>query len=163
MNKYGIDSAGDLYRVFKRLIMMGVIDLNQIRYRLPEGWRAKLKRYDPPALGKGESSRKYVRQRPRKKLFGKIEIYEAGTCGEGYQILDVSEAGLLIAGIKTWEGDVKELTIPAINFDDVQPISFSAECRWLNTLRAGFRIIRITPGNLAELKKFMHVFTFEGL
>jgi hypothetical protein len=57
MNKYGIDSSVDLYRAFKRLIMMGIIEPDERRYRLPEGCRAKWNRYDPPAPSKEESSR----------------------------------------------------------------------------------------------------------
>jgi hypothetical protein len=167
MTKYKILWAVDLYKVFNRLVMMGVIEKDEIKYRLPEGWKVKWKKEGPDPKPSGEEEKTThldARDAPRNRLFGSVEICDMTThaCSYGLEIKDISEFGLMVSPIQIVKNDAREFLIKPTHLDDVQTISFVAECRWTDGTRAGFRITSISPANMRELQKLIRLFTFEA-
>lgn len=166
MTKYKISWAVDLHKVFNRLIMMGVVEKDEIKYRLPEGWKVKWKKEDPnpkPSIEE-KITNLDAREAPRNKLFGSVEICDMTThaCSYGLEIKDISEFGLMVAPIKSLKNDLREFLIKPTHLEDVQTISFVAECRWTDGTRAGFKITSISPSNMRELQKLIKLFSFEA-
>jgi hypothetical protein len=166
MTKYGILWATDLYRVFNRLIMMGIVEKDEIKYRLPEGWKVSWKRQEPVEEPKPEETKKHLdaRQTPRNRFFGSVEICDMSThaCSYGIEIKDISEFGLMVAPIHIVKNESREFLIKPSHLEDVQTISFVAECRWTDGIRAGFKITSISPNNMRELQKLIKLFSFEA-
>jgi len=166
MTKYKISWAVDLHKVFNRLILMGVVEKDELKYRLPEGWKVKWKKEDPnPKTNIEEKITNLdAREAPRNKLFGSVEICDMTThaCSYGLEIKDISEFGLMVAPIKILKNDVREFLIKPTHLEDVQTISFVAECRWTDGTRAGFKITSISPPNMRELQKLIKIYSFEA-
>jgi hypothetical protein len=166
MTKYKISWAMDLHKVFNRLVMMGVVEKDEIKYRLPEGWKVKWKKDapDPKTNIEGKITNLDAREAPRNKLFGSVEICDMTThaCSYRLEIKDISEFGLMVAPIKILKNDVREFLIKPTHLEDVQTISFVAECRWTDGTRAGFKIINISPSHMKELQKLIKLFSFEA-
>jgi hypothetical protein len=166
MTKYKIPWAADLYRVFNRLIMMGIVEKDEIKYRLPEGWKVKWKKGapDPKPNMEEKIANLDARDAPRNKLFGTVEICDMTThaCSHGLEIKDISEFGLMVAPIKIVRNELREFLIKPTHLEDVQTISFVAECRWTDGIRAGFKITSISPANMRELQKLIKLFSFEA-
>ena len=166
MTKYNISWAVDLHKVFDRLIMMGVVEKDEIKYRLPEGWKVKWKKEDPTPKPNIEEKTTNLdaREAPRNKLFGSVEICDMTThaCSYGLEIKDISEFGLMVAPIKILKNDLREFLIKPTHLEDVQTISFVAECRWTDGTRAGFKITSISPSNMRELQKLIKIYSFEA-
>ena len=166
MTKYKILWAVDLHKVFDRLIMMGVVEKDEIKYRLPEGWKVKWKKEDsnPKPNIEEKTTNLDAREAPRNKLFGSVEICDMTThaCSYGLEIKDISEFGLMVAPIKILKNDLREFLIKPTHLEDVQTISFVAECRWTDGTRAGLKITSISPSNMRELQKLIKLFSFEA-
>ena len=167
MTKYKISSAADLYRLFNRLIMMGVVEKDQIRHRLPEGWKVRWKEesFGPDGRKEEDLTHPDARERPRSKLFGSVEICDMTTRAHSYgvEIKDISELGLMVAPIKVRKNEAREFLIKPPHFEDVLPISFVADCRWTDGVRAGFKITRISPSTAKELKRLIKLYSFDSL
>jgi hypothetical protein len=163
MTKYRISWAADLHKVFDRLIMMGVVEKDEIKYRLPEGWKVKWKK-DPEPNIEDKITNLDAREAPRNKFFGSVEICDmtAHACSYGLEIKDISEFGLMVAPIKILKNDVREFLIKPTHLEDVQTIAFVAECRWTDGTRAGFKITSISPPNMRELQKLIKIYSFEA-
>jgi hypothetical protein len=166
MTKYKISWAVDLHKVFNRLIMMGVVEKDELKYRLPEGWKVKwIKEAPAPKPNIEEKITNLdARVAPRNKLFGIVEICDMTThaCSYGLEIKDISEFGLMVAPIKILKNDLREFLIKPTHLEDLQTISFVAECRWTDGTRAGFKITSISPANMRELQKLIKLFAFEA-
>jgi hypothetical protein len=166
MTKYKILWATDLYRVFNRLIMMGIVEKDEIKYRLPEGWKVKWSKEDPAEKlePEGKSNHLNARQAPRNRFFGCVEICDMTTHARSYglEIKDISEFGLMVAPIKIVKNELREFLIKPTHLEDVHAISFVAECRWTDGIRAGFKITSISPTNMRELQKLIKLFSFEA-
>jgi hypothetical protein len=166
MTKYKIPWATKLYKVFNRLIMMGILEKDEIIHRLPEGWKVKWKNEDPTSkqILAGNPEPIDARSAQRNKFFGSIEICDmtSHACSYGLEIKDISELGLMVAPIKVLKNESREFLIKPRHLEDVKTISFLAECRWSDGIRAGFRIASISPANMRELQKLIKLFSFEA-
>lgn len=166
MTKYKISFAPDLYKVFNRLIMMGIIEKDEIKFRLPEGWKVRWKKENSDSRPNAEEGRPNLDARgaPRNRFFGSVEICDMTThaCSRGLEIKDISEFGLMVAPIKIVKNEAREFLIKPTHLEDVQTISFVAECRWSDGIRAGFKIMSISPPNMRELQKLIRLFSFEA-
>ena len=166
MSKYDILWASDLYRVFNRLIMMGIVEKDEIKHRFPEGWKVKWKKEDSHPKPKLEEKQTNIEARGtlRKRFFGSVEICDmtTHTCSYGLQIKDISEFGLMVAPIKIVKNEAREFLIKPSHLEDVHTISLAAECRWTDGIRAGFKITSISPPNMRELQKLIELFSFEA-
>ncbi len=167
MTRYKISSAADLYRLFNRLIMMGVVEKDDIRHRLPEGWKVRWKREDfcSEAETQENCTHPDAREAPRAKLFGNVEICDMTALSRSYgiEIKDISELGLMVAPIKVRKNEAREFLIKPPHFEDVQSISLVANCRWTDGIRAGFRITRISPSSVKELQRLIKLYSFDAL
>ncbi len=166
MTKYEIVWASDLYKVFKKLIKRGVVKKDEIKNRRPEKRKSKWKGEEPDLhlLIQEKATNFDVRVAPRNKLFGSVEIFDMTThlCSYGVEIKDVSEFGLMIAPIKMIKNDIREFLIKPTHLEDVKTISFLAECRWTDGIRAGLKISSISPLNMRELQELIRLFSFES-
>lgn len=166
MTKYRIVWASDLYRLFNRLIARGLVNKDEIRNRRPERLIEKRGREEsdekPVILGKSKNLDGRVA--PRNKFFGGVEICDVTThlCSYGIQIKDISESGLMVAPIKIVENDVRDFMIKPTHLEDVGTISFLAECRWTDGIRAGLKITNISPLNMRELQELIRLFSFRA-
>lgn len=167
MTKYEISSAADLYRLFNRLIMMGAVEKDDIRHRLPEGWKVRWKEESFASEPETPEGRTHpdARETSRARLFGSIEICDmtARHSSYGVEIKDISELGLMVAPIKVRKNEAREFLIKPPDFEDVQSISLVANCRWTDGVRAGFRITRISPADAKELRRLIKLYSFDAL
>ena len=166
MTKYEIVWASDLYKVFKKLIKRGAVKKDEIKNRRPEKRKSKWKgeESDLRLVIQENATNFDARVAPRNKLFGSIEIFDMTThrCSYGVEIKDISEFGLMIAPIKMVKNDIREFLIKPTHLEDVQTISFVAECRWTDGIRAGLKIASISPLNMRELQELIRLFSFES-
>jgi hypothetical protein len=165
MTKYEIVWASDLYKVFKKLIKKGVVKKDEIKSRRPKQ-KLKSNRKDPDLqlVTQYEATNFDARVAAGNKLFGRIEICDMTNhaCSYGVEIKDISQFGLMIAPIKMVKNDIREFLIKPTHLEDVQTISFLAECRWTDGIRAGLKISSISPLNMRELQELIRLFSFES-
>jgi hypothetical protein len=165
MTKYDIVWASDLYKVFKKLIKRGAVKKDQIKSRRPkQKFKWKREESNLQLVVQDKATNFDARVAPRNKLFGSVEICDMTTrlCSYGVEIKDISEFGLMIAPIKMVKNDIREFLIKPTHLEDVQTISFLAECRWTDGIRAGLRIASISPLNMRELHELIRLFSFES-
>lgn len=148
MGKYRITSD-KLISIFKKLVDAQVIKAQELEGR--EGW--------PPTLDKP----KFLRSHPRQYVIFPLPVYDTDDLGgEGF-VKDITEAGMLVTGIKARVGEVKSLLVQADEFADVYPFVFDATCRWSEVSggqeAAGFEITNITERSFKELQKLIHYLT----
>jgi hypothetical protein len=79
-------------------------------------------------------------------------------------VLDISEKGVGVIGVKATVGEMQTLTILGDEFGEVAPFQFDAVCRWAKRessgeLIAGFEIISISDESLDELRNWIRVCT----
>ena len=150
MVKYGLKSVVDLWKIFEHLATLGVVTQQELDKRFP--------------VETFTTHPQELRQTVRNKLFGKVEIYdEVNPLSYTMEILDISEAGVMIAPIEVVTHEIRKFVVRPKQLDDVNNISFTAQCRWTKENKAGFKIIEISPSNMRELQKFIKLFAFEAL
>jgi hypothetical protein len=160
MEKYGVKSTLTFQKILRNLVSDGDIARSEIKDRLPEECKAWDRGMGESGVEKRSEVVIVIRKTTRNTPFGELYVDDSQEfCN--YRVLDISEAGLKVSPIQTKVGDIKYFRINPKEFDDVQQVVFSAKCRWTDGMAAGFSITRITPGNLAELKKLIQMFTFE--
>jgi hypothetical protein len=152
MNKYNITSVVELWKIFGHLTTIGVITKQELDKRFPA------------ELFTIEECEKDLRQTVRKKLFGKVEIYDkAELTSSAMEILDISETGMMVMPINTFLYEIREFIIRPKHLEDVNNIHLTAQCRWTKEPKAGFKILDISPSNMRELQKFLKLFASEVL
>lgn len=129
-----------------------LIDLDELRSRLPPGWKL---------LGPDIANH---RSDPRYKLFGEMEVCDVtnASCYNNARIRDISESGLSIEPVDVDVNDTRKFLINPIFLDGVEPFELIAECRWVNDLKAGFKITQISPESKEGLQKFLRLFCYEN-
>ena len=152
MEKYGL-TAADLDHVFKQLVAAGVISAGEIE---------RQSRLDTQDQDQQQQDGEPVkRELPRNYMVVSVPIFEAKNLLNEGTIIDVSEKGLKIQGIRTMEGEKKGLLVQGDEFHDVYPFVFDAVCRWTQTdgstgdTVAGYQITAITDQSLEELRKLI--------
>jgi len=155
MEKYGLTATG-LDTVFKQLVAAGVISAGEIeRESRPDT-------HDQDRAQEQQQEDETVkRELPRNYMVVSVPIYEANNLLNEGTIIDISEKGLKIQGIKTVEGQKNGLLVQGDEFHDVYPFVFDAVCRWTQTDKstgdtvAGYQITGITDQGLQELRKLI--------
>ena len=69
----------------------------------------------------------------------------------------------MVTPIKIRKNEVREFLIKPNHLEDIQTITFIADCRWTDGIRAGFKITSISATNMRELKRLIKLFAFESL
>jgi hypothetical protein len=161
MSKYNIPSAPYLYKAFNKLIRAGRIERNAISNRLPQDFTSDI--FCEPTVAICRNDPVDIRSTPRNYLFAKVEIYDMASVNtRTMSVEDISEFGLRIYPIKTFQNDVREFMIRNVLLDEIKPFSFTAECCWTKGLHAGFKIIGISPQGMQELRGLISSLGFES-
>ncbi|MBI5572665.1 MAG: PAS domain S-box protein [Desulfomonile tiedjei] len=153
MDKYGLTATG-LDNVFKQLVAAGVVSEDEIERKAQPDTREQ-------EQDQQQEDETVNRALPRNYMVVSVPIYEANNLLSEGTIIDISEKGLKIQGIKTMEGEKKGLLVQGTEFHDVFPFVFDAVCRWTQTDEstgetvAGYQITAITDAGLQELRKLM--------
>jgi hypothetical protein len=143
MERYRLTDKG-LQSAFRKLVTAGLASTDDFDGRLRMA---------------SESVVDYRLQRPpRCYLVMPVPVYDlADLLAEGI-ILDLTEKGLKVAGLKARVGQKKNLLVRADEFQEVFPFCFDAQCRWVaqeadGKSTAGFEITSVTEVGLKELRK----------
>jgi DNA-binding Lrp family transcriptional regulator len=135
MAKYGLSPNG-LRRLFRKLVEAGIITQKELN--LQEG------------LCQGAADTKGLRRSPRTIISYPLAIYEDGNPFKAGRVLDVSQHGVRVEGIRASPGEEKTLLVRLGEMPRGSFV-FEARCRWANPPRvegekwvAGFEIVHIT-------------------
>lgn len=107
-----------------------------------------------------------LRAIPRNYLAFPIPVYRVDDLGAKGHIHDITELGAQIWGLDVAVDDLVAFLVQADEFADIYPFVFEARCIWVKTEgergdpMAGFEIIDISRGSLAELRKLIQSLTF---
>jgi hypothetical protein len=147
MDKYRI-SLKALRFVFRRLLNAGAITKDELAAQ--EG------------LYRDTSDLKGVRKWLRKTASFSVRIYDSGSPFATGHVLDISEKGVRVKGIKTGAGEVKNFIVRSGAFGEGHAFVFKGKCRWVTTEQlsdkecvAGFEITEISSLDSGELRKLI--------
>ena len=149
-HRYKLTSIG-LRKAFTILVDAQILKPSEIQGRLPV--------YESPIAVEG------TRVLARNYLAFPVPVYEAKNPLVQGEIVDISENGLQVGGIKTHPHERKSFLIRPDEFHDIYPFVFDAICQWVRTeapdgtFVAGFEIVDISERGLEELRKLISVLT----
>ncbi len=157
IGKHGL-SLEQLLGIFTKLIDAKVMSHAELAFHMPSSRSAVMEAQ--------------VRQVSRCYLPVMLRIYDLDDLTRDLTVKDLSEKGIHVVGIKTAIGRKASFLIQAIEFPDVDPLTFDAQCRWAKretnetgefTYDAGFEITEIDKSAQEQLLKIIAKFpTNEG-
>lgn len=153
MKKYMLSSEG-LRRAFRSLLDARAISPDDI--------------YGPSSSHHDTVSVENKREVPRCHFAMEVIIYEVRHPEIKGLLNNVAEKGIAITGIEAQIGGTKTFIIPAVNFVQIDPIRFDAECKWAGKdsitgeWNSGFEITNISKTCLGDLKKLVQSASFLG-
>jgi hypothetical protein len=97
---------------------------------------------------------------PRNYLAYPFPIYVVGDPEATGLILDITEEGMRVEGIRVQPGEVRTFSIIATEVSDARPFVLEVTCRWITQdseqgFQAGFQITKCSDLGLCELRKFI--------
>jgi uncharacterized protein (DUF433 family) len=153
MKKYGLSSEG-LRRAFETLLEAKVITPDDLYGSSPP----------LPDTVFVENQREV----PRCHFAVDVIIYEVRHPEFKGLLSNVAEKGIAVTGIEAEVGDRKTFIVPAVDFVQIDPIRFDAECKWAGKdsitgeWNSGFEIINISQKCLGDLGILVQSATFIG-
>jgi hypothetical protein len=146
-DKYNI-SLSTLKNILRKLVAADALQENELSER-----RSKSSENQPIPRGR-TVHRNYV--------FVRLPIFDLENLLNEGLVVNISEEGLQVNGIKASAGDKKSFLVQADYFADVFPFSFEAECSWASESEdgewsAGFEIMSISEGGMEELRKLIRM------
>jgi len=155
MEKYNLSLEG-LHGVFTKLVHARVLTFDQLEDRM--------------SVPDGRTVIEQVRKTPRAYPLVPFPIYDMDNMEEVYFVRDISEQGIQVTGINAEVGQNVTFLIQALAFDEVDPFTFEAECRWTTAPPesvepepvAGFEIAQISDEDSAELMKLFRAIKDES-
>lgn len=149
MDKYSI-SVNSLHNLLRKLVDFKAVQKSEVQALLAP---------TPEELAIRET-----RKEPRHYVFVPLPIYDVSNLMDEGQVVDLSESGLRITGLRAKVGEKKQFLLQANDFASVMPFSFEAVCRWVSHNRkepwfAGYEITTISDRGLAELKQIIRILT----
>jgi hypothetical protein len=150
MHKYKLTFRG-LQSVFRRLVELGILEETDLKGRLvPEV--------------KDETT--VITRLPRKDIFVPLPVQDADNPEVLGIVLNISERGLGVKGLKTEVDEVKRFIIMPGRFIELRPVTLKAKCRWVNAhddpqeVLAGFEMVFIAKDQLLELKNLIETLDY---
>ncbi len=152
MQKHGL-SLDKLHGIFAKLIDAKVMSQAELAFHMPSSRSAV--------------TGAQVRQLSRCYLPVNVRIYDLDDLTQDLLVKDLSEKGVHVVGIKTAIGRKASFLIQAIEFPDIDPLTFDAQCRWTRTetnetgeftYDAGFEITEIDKSAQEQLLKIIAKF-----
>ncbi len=143
MEKYEL-SAGGLRNVFRRILDASAIKKSEVEAL--------------PNLYTGVHSKSGLRRFPRKRL-NSLVLYDNADLTEGGEVIDVSERGMRITGLRVELGDERTFIARSRVPGERWPFVFEAVCRWVDKRPAepkkwvaGLEISRISNLDAKQLE-----------
>jgi uncharacterized protein (DUF433 family) len=108
------------------------------------------------------------RKVPRQHLTVEVVIYELKRPTIKGALVNITGKGVSIKGIQSNAGEVTTLVIPAVNFVQVSPVRFDAQCKWAardsitKEWHSGFEITRISRTCSEDLERIVQAAEFLG-
>ncbi|MEJ2719075.1 MAG: PilZ domain-containing protein [Deltaproteobacteria bacterium] len=137
MQKYRI-SPGGLRRIFRKILEAEAMCKGEFAGR--------------KNLYEGAAGLKYLRRTPRKLVNDPVWLYDGGDPFKEGRLLDVSDTGVCVEGIKTRMGELKSFIARIQPSGRNSSFVFEGRCRWVRKERqptekfvAGFEITSISP------------------
>jgi hypothetical protein len=148
--KYGLSIKG-LQRLFAKLVEIEAISVEEL--------------FDRESMRGDALARDNIRKAARDYLefFLPVCEKEPSDC-EGF-ISDISEGGIRVIGIESQKHDVKTFSIPVGEFFQMDPLTFTARCRWVRRegpdaqCVAGYEITNISRSDSEQLERLMGMLT----
>lgn len=146
MEKYRLSDIG-LQSAFKKLLHHQAISPEELCERFPL--------YEVMTF---EDMRRIVKS----PLRVPVPVYDADQPNTQGLARNITSKGIGVEGLFTRVHDVKNLIVDAKDFTVLEPIRFSAQCRWVKKRAsgeyvAGFEIIKISKSNADKLEKLLEV------
>lgn len=143
--KYRLSYRG-LRKIFMKLVDAGVLTQEEVDGRWMPSW-------DKPD---GER----ISRLPRYYLPFPVTVYVVGESKAKGLLVDISEAGVSVAGIQAQVDEIKTFCVIANDIGQIRPFLFEARCRWIRTHAntepvAGYSIEKISDHYLLGLRNFM--------
>ncbi len=142
MSKYKLTSRG-LQMAYTRLVKLKYISRKEVQDKIPS-FGTVITLAD-------------MRNAPRNFPAVEIVVYEEAQPDNLGHIIDVSEKGVGVKGIRAEMNDRKNLIIPSDEFGEFATVRFEGVCKWVDngangSRRSGFEILEISKGSLEELR-----------
>jgi hypothetical protein len=150
MQKYRLTFRG-LQSVFRKLVDSNIIDAEFLQGRLV------------PQLN-GEKT--IIARSPRKEIYVPLPVYDLVNPDVQGMIINISERGLGVKGLKVEVDEEKRLTIRPEKFLQLRSFRLKAKCRWVTSsddgeeIVAGFEITSIGHEELQELKNLIETLEY---
>lgn len=148
--KYSLSIKG-LQRLFAKLVELEAISIEEL--------------FDRESIRGDALARDNIRKTARDYLEFYLPISETEPSdGEGL-ISDISEGGIRVIGIESQKHDVKTFSIPVGEFFQMDPLTFTARCRWVRRegpdahCVAGYEITNISQADSDQLERLMGMLT----
>lgn len=152
MEKYSLSSKG-LLSAFNKLIASQAMEEDELAERIP--------------AFEDTVDINHAREFPRCYPALGLPIYDKEDLGAEYQVVDLTEQGVQVVGIRAEVGVAKTLVINAEGIDErIKPCAFDAECRWVKVDQkkartiAGFEITNVSDKDLHVLRHIIKLLAF---
>jgi PilZ domain len=146
MKKYRLSSSG-LRQLFRKLVQAKVITTDELDTHA--------------GLYEGGGSLEALRRSPRTRITYPLDIYDGGNPFKGGRVLDVSQNGVRVEGVRATPGEEKTFLV-RLGGITRRSFVFEAKCRWANRPEnegakwvAGFEITSITNLDLELLRELL--------
>jgi hypothetical protein len=149
MERYKLSTEG-LRSVFRKLLDARVVKASELETRMQ--------------LMEDRLVNAPIRQMARCSPVVMFPIYDMDDLSKELLVRDISEKGVRVVGSEAKVASKKTFLIQAMPFKNIDPLIFSAECKWVQTERtdsgetlhvAGFEIVNIDSTDLEQLQKLI--------
>jgi PilZ domain len=150
MHKYKLTFRG-LQSVYRQLVESSIVDPAFLKGR-----------FIPPS----NTERSLVTRLPRKEIYVPLPVQDAANPDVQGMIVNISERGLGVKGLKTAVDEIKKLIIRPDKFLQLKPFALQAKCRWVtpaddsHEILAGFEIILIADKEQHELRALIETLEY---
>lgn len=155
MEKYGLTSK-NLSTVLDKLLEYQLITFDDLQQRQAEFEEEEV--YTPPSE---------FRAWERDEVDFPLRLHDEADPQVKGVLLNVSERGLGVKGIRATVGDVKTFVIHADEVFEVDPVVCEVNCRWIKLARedrgclSGYEVVKFLSGDLKTIQVLMKGLTLE--
>jgi hypothetical protein len=150
MQKYKLTFRG-LQSVFRKLVDLKIVEEASLEGRLV-----------PPL----NAETTVITRLPRKDIYVPLPVQDADNPGVLGLIVNISERGLGVKGLKAEVDEVKRLVIKPDKFVELKPVTLKAKCRWVKPhddqqeILSGFETVSIAQDQVQELKNLIETMDY---
>lgn len=148
MEKYGL-SPSEFMEVLEKVRTAKGVDPTELEHRI------NAIQYD--------GVRRQERRAPRNYMMFATHVYDSNDPGICGVINDMTEKGLQITGIQSYEGEIRSFFVVGSDVIFIEkPLQFEAQCKWTGKddesgeFVAGFQITKMTPSTLRGIRRLVN-------